>query len=250
MAPTLAACDKSVARTEDRRRPSVPVLRSAFDVPFGRSPFSFAGHRLENACGKISRLMNPYEAIGVLFGIVSVYLLARQQIWGWPFGLVNVALFIVVFYDARLYADAALQVVYVALCLYGWRTWLAGGRGERPLAPTRAPRRAVISSLALGGVSSLVIGVTIGRHTDASLPWVDAATTSFSLVAQWMQTRKWIETWWLWIVVDIVYVGMYVMKALYLTAGLYLVFLVLAGLGLVEWQKSLRRERPIRSLSS
>jgi nicotinamide mononucleotide transporter len=194
--------------------------------------------------------MNPYEAIGVLSGIVSVYLLARERIWGWPVGLVNVTLFIVVFYEARLYADAALQVVYVALCLYGWRTWLAGGGGDAPIAPSRAPRRAVGALLALGVVSSLAIGATIGRHTDAALPWVDASTTSFSLIAQWMQTRKWIENWWLWIAVDIVYVGMYVMKALYLTAGLYLVFLVLAGLGLVEWRKSLRRQGPVHSLSS
>jgi nicotinamide mononucleotide transporter len=190
--------------------------------------------------------MSPYEAVGVLFGIASVYLLAREQIWGWPVGLVNVVLFIVVFYEARLYADAALQVVYVALCLYGWRTWIGGG-GDGRNAPSRAPRRALVVLISMGVVSSLVIGATIGRHTDASLPWVDASTTSFSLVAQWMQTRKWIENWWLWILVDVVYVGMYVMKALYLTAVLYLVFLVLAGVGLVEWRRSLLREQSVPS---
>jgi nicotinamide mononucleotide transporter len=193
--------------------------------------------------------MNPYEAVGVLFGVVSVYMLAREQVWGWPLGLVNVALFIVVFYEAKLYADAALQVIYVALCVYGWKTWLGGGGGAGQLAASRAPLAALVASLSLGAVAAIAIGVTIARHTDAALPWVDAATTSFSLVAQWMQTRKWIENWWLWIVVDVIYVGMYVMKALYLTAGLYLVFLVLAGVGLVEWRKSLLRE-PVPSLSS
>jgi nicotinamide mononucleotide transporter len=194
--------------------------------------------------------MNPYEAIGVLSGIVSVYLLARERVWGWPVGLVNVALFIVVFYQARLYADAALQVVYVVLCLYGWNVWIRGGSGDGGLTPSRAPRRALLAAMALGVAASVAIGATIGRHTDASLPWVDASTTSFSLVAQWMQTRKWIENWWLWIVVDVVYVGMYVMKALYLTAGLYLVFVALAGVGLVEWRKSLLRERSVPLLSS
>jgi nicotinamide mononucleotide transporter len=194
--------------------------------------------------------MNPYEAVGVAFGIASVYLLARQRIWGWPVGLVNVALFIVVFYDARLYADAALQVIYVGLCLYGWRTWAGAGAGDEMLAPTRAPGRALAGMLILGMVSSVAIGAAIGRNTDASLPWVDASTTSFSLIAQWMQTRKWIENWWLWIVVDAVYVGMYLIKALYLTAGLYLVFVMLAVMGLVEWRRSLLRERPIPSLSS
>jgi nicotinamide mononucleotide transporter len=191
--------------------------------------------------------MNPYEAAGVLFGIVSVYLLARQQVWGWPVGLVNAALFMGVFYDARLYAAAALQVVYMGLCLYGWNAWLAGDSGAGRLLPSRVPRRALGTLLSVGVVCSLAIGAPMGRYTDAALPWVDASTTSFSLVAQWMQTRKWIENWWLWIVVDIVYVGMYVVNALYLTAGLYLVFLVLAGLGLVEWRKSLRRESPVPS---
>jgi nicotinamide mononucleotide transporter len=194
--------------------------------------------------------MNPYEAVGVAFGIASVYLLARQQIWGWPVGLVNVALFIVVFYEARLYAAAALQVVYVGLCLYGWRAWAGAGRGDGGIPPSRAPRRALTGLLALGVVSSIAIGAAIGRHTDGSLPWIDASTTSFSLVAQWMQTRKWIENWWLWMVVDVVYVAMYLMKALYLTAGLYLAFLILAVVGLVEWRRSLVRESPIPSLSS
>lgn len=191
--------------------------------------------------------MNPYEAVGVAFGVASVYLLARQRIWGWPVGLVNVALFIVVFYDARLYADAALQVVYVVLCLYGWRTWAGVGQADGALAAAHAPWRALVGLLVLGLVSSVAIGAAIGRHTDASLPWVDASTTSFSLVAQWMQTRKWIENWWLWIVVDVIYVGMYLMKALYLTAGLYLIFVMLAGMGLVEWRRSMLRESPIPS---
>src|SRR4051812_26188711 len=131
--------------------------------------------------------MNPYEAVGVLFGIASVYLLARERIWGWPVGLVNVALFIIVFSKAKLYADAALQVVYVGLCLYGWAAWLRGGGGGGLLAPSRVPRRVFVTLMSLGVASSVVIGATIGRHTDASLPWVDASTTSFSLVAQWMQ---------------------------------------------------------------
>jgi nicotinamide mononucleotide transporter len=183
--------------------------------------------------------MNPLEVVAVAFGIVSVWLIAHEKVWGWPTGIVNVAVFILVFFEARLYADMGLQAVYVVLCTYGWYQWTRGGRGHAALRVSRAPRAAVAAGLLAGAIFAATLGLGLDRHTNAALPWLDASTTSFSLVAQWLQTRKWIENWLLWIVVDVVYVGMYVSKALYLTAGLYLVFLVLAGIGLTEWRRSL-----------
>jgi nicotinamide mononucleotide transporter len=183
--------------------------------------------------------MSPYEVVGVAFGVLAVWLTVRQSIWCWPTGLVNVLLFIVVFQQARLYADMALQVFYVALCLYGWHQWLHGGAASGPLRVAWAPRRALAGLGAAGVLGGLAIGVALRHGTDASLPYWDAGTASFSLVAQALQTRKWIENWVVWIAVDLVYVGMYLVKALYLTAGLYLVFLVLALLGFREWKRSL-----------
>lgn len=187
--------------------------------------------------------MSAYEVVGVLFGILAVWLTTRESVWCWPTGLVNVALFIVVFYQAKLYADMGLQAVYVLVCLYGWRQWLRGGPGHGPLVVSRAPRSALLALGALGIAGAALLGATLYRHTDASLPFIDASTTSFSLAAQWMQARKWIENWVVWIVVDVVYVGMYVYKRLYLTTGLYAVFIGLAVLGLVEWKRSLRAAR-------
>lgn len=184
--------------------------------------------------------MNPYEAVGVAFGIAAVYLTVRENVWCWPLGLVNVGLFVLVFAQARLYADMGLQVVYIGLCLYGWYEWLHGGTNRGALAVSRAPRK-TIGLLALFGTAGAgLLGLALARHTDASLPFWDSSTTSFSLVAQLMQTRKWLENWIVWIVVDVVYVGIYVYKSLYLTAGLYAVFLVLAVLGLRQWEQSLR----------
>jgi nicotinamide mononucleotide transporter len=184
--------------------------------------------------------VNVYEALGVLFGIVSVFLTVRENIWCWPTGLVNVGLFVIVFYEAKLYADMGLQVVYLALCLYGWYEWLHGGQARATLEVSRAPR-AVLAALGLAGLAfSLLLGRFLARATDASLPFWDASTTGFSLVAQALLTRKWIENWVVWIVVDVVYVGIYVYKALYPTAGLYVVFLALAMLGLREWKATLR----------
>ena len=185
---------------------------------------------------------SAYEIAGVLFGIVAVWLTTRENVWCWPIGLVNVGLFILVFYQARLYADMGLQAIYVALCLYGWWQWLHGGPGSGALAVARTPRAALPALGALGTAGAALLGLTLYRHTDASLPFWDASTASFSLVAQWMQARKWIENWILWIVVDVIYVGMYLYKRLYYTAGLYAVFVGLAVLGLVQWRRSLAAE--------
>jgi nicotinamide mononucleotide transporter len=184
--------------------------------------------------------MNACEIVGVAFGAVAVWLTVRENVWCWPIGLVNVGLFIIVFAQAKLYADMGLQVVYVALCLYGWYAWLHGGEGRSELRVSKTPA-AALWALALAGTGfAAILGWFLRVHTDAALPYWDASTASFSLVAQWMQTRKWVENWLVWIVVDVVYVGMYVFKGLFLTAGLYATFLALAGLGLAAWRRSLR----------
>jgi nicotinamide mononucleotide transporter len=168
-----------------------------------------------------------------------VWLTVRQNVWCWPAGLVNVSLFAVVFLHARLYGATSLQVVYVALCLYGWYEWLHGGTGHGRLVVSRTPALWV-AGLGLGGVAfAVAFGLFLKLRTDEVLPFWDSATTAFSLVAQWMTTRKWIENWVVWIAVDVVYVGMYVSQRLYLTALLYAVFLVLAVAGLLEWRRSM-----------
>lgn len=183
--------------------------------------------------------LNPYELVGVLFGVVSVWLTVRENIWCWPTGLVNVGLFIVVFHESRLYADMGLQVVYVVLSFYGWWAWLRGGQGHGALRVSRTPRRTLFLLTLLGAAFALLLGAALERNSDASLPFWDSATTGYSLVAQWMLTRKWIENWVVWILVDVAYVGIYAYKQLYLTAGLYVLFLGLAARGLVEWRRSL-----------
>jgi nicotinamide mononucleotide transporter len=152
---------------------------------------------------------------------------------------VNVSLFAVVFFHARLYGAMALQLVYVALSFYGWYEWLHGGEGEGRLAVSRTPA-GWVAGLALGGAAfTLALGVFLKLRTDEALPFWDAGTTAFSLVGQWMTTRKWIENWLVWIVVDVVYVGMYLSQRLYPTTLLYAVFLVIAMFGLAEWRRSM-----------
>jgi nicotinamide mononucleotide transporter len=179
------------------------------------------------------------EATAVVFGIVSVYLSVKENIWSWPTAIVNVTLYILVFYRSKLYADMGLQVIYIAISVYGWYEWLHGGENRSALAVTRAKPRLLALLAVIAAAGSLAIGTALRRLTDASLPYVDASTTTVSLVAQWMMARKILENWIVWVAVDVVYIGMLTYKSLHLTAFLYAVFLALAAKGYFEWKKSL-----------
>ena len=174
--------------------------------------------------------------------LLAVYLTTRQIIWCWPLALVSVALYAVVFYDARLYADMGLQGLYFGLAVYGWWAWLHGGKGHGELEVSRSSGRTRAVLVTLAAIGGVVLGQTLSRFTDASLPFMDSMLTSFSIVAQWMQTRKLLECWLVWLAVDVCYVGMFAYKELYLTAGLYSVFLVLAAMGFAEWRHSMKTD--------
>jgi len=179
------------------------------------------------------------ETAAVLFGIVSVYLSVRENIASWPTAIVNVTLYIFVFQRARLYADMALQVVYIGISLYGWYEWLHGGRGKSRLAVSRGNRRLAAVLAGIGLAAAALLGTLLARYTNAALPYLDATTTTTSLIAQWMMARKILENWIVWVAVDVVYIGMFVYKSLVLTAGLYAVFLVLSLMGYFQWRRSL-----------
>ena len=181
---------------------------------------------------------SPLEGIAAAFGIVSVYLSTRQNIWSWPTAIVNVSLYTIVFYQGRLYGQMGLQPIYLALSAYGWYQWLHGGEHRSVLRVSRASPRLLVTLTALNLVAWVSLAAIL-RLTDAALPWLDALLTTTSLVAQWMMTRKILENWALWIALDVVYVPMFISQRLYATAMLYAAFLVLAVMGYVEWRRSI-----------
>jgi nicotinamide mononucleotide transporter len=184
--------------------------------------------------------VNVLEWVAVAFGVAGVWLTVRQNPWCWPFGIVNVSLFALLFWRARLPANAGLQLVYVGLCLYGWWAWVRGGPEPGRLRVSRVPLRAALALLAVAPVLGLGLVALLPRATNAALPYWDAGTTAASLLAQWMQTRKWLENWVVWIAVDVVYVCMFLVQDLAPTAGLYAVFTLLAILGFREWSRAIR----------
>jgi nicotinamide mononucleotide transporter len=164
-----------------------------------------------------------------------VWLVARQNVWNWPIGVANNVTFLVLFWTAGLYADSALQVVYLGLGLYGWWAWLRGGVSHTALTVTRTTRYQWVVLAAVGVLATAGVTLLLDRVTDSSVPLPDATTTVLSLLATWGQARKKLESWWLWIAADLVYVPLYAYKGLWLTAVLYLGFLALCVFGLRNW---------------
>lgn len=185
--------------------------------------------------------MTWIEAIAVVFGCACVILTIRQSIWCWPTGLVQVVLFIVIFYQVKLYSDLILHVVYVVLQFYGWYHWLHGSKHGDKLPVSQLSCTSRFAWVVVTLFVAAVWGYLMDRYTDASVAYGDAFTTVASLVAQWMMARKRLESWLFWIVVDVVAVFIYWYKGLYLTSGLYAVFLVLATMGWFTWRRSFRQ---------
>jgi nicotinamide mononucleotide transporter len=189
--------------------------------------------------------MSTIELIAVVFGLLSVVLTIRQSIWCWPTGLVQVILFIGIFYDAKLYSDMILHVIYVFLQFYGWYYWLRGDKGTTP------PKVESLSPIMLASwgtavaVLSAFWGYVMYRWTDASFAFADAFIMVASLAAQWLLAQKKLQSWWFWIAVDLVAIFVYWQKDLKLTSFLYMVFLVLAGLGWWTWKKSRQQTRRV-----
>ncbi len=180
--------------------------------------------------------MSVLEIIAVITSFVAIWLTAKRRMLCWPINLLACALYFKLFLDVRLYADMVLQALFAAAILYGWAAWARGkvDDGEivvRPLHPTQT-----VLGLSAGAAGAVMIGWFTSRHTDAALPWMDATLSSFSLVAQYWTARRHRASWLLWIVVDIVYVGMFVFKGLLPTAGLYAAMIVLAALGYSRWR--------------
>jgi nicotinamide mononucleotide transporter len=181
--------------------------------------------------------MSNHEIVGVVFGLLSVYLTVRQQIWCWPTGIVSVIAYALLFYDIKLYADMLLQMFFLITSFQGWYLWRYGGSNRSELPITRLSRSQMVM-LGIGlVVCALAIGYVFDTYTDAHIPFWDAAASSMSVLAQILLMRKKLENWYLWIIVDVLSIGIYIYKEVYLTAGLYLVFLVLAIGGLLAWRK-------------
>jgi nicotinamide mononucleotide transporter len=180
------------------------------------------------------------EIFGAIFGFLAVYFTIKQNIWCWYFGLIQVMLYCFVFYTAKLYSDMILHVIYIFLQVFGWYSWKYGGSNQSTLRITLVTNTTFWIGLTV--LTSLFLGYIMQTKTDASYPYEDAFITVASLVAQYLMIKKVLASWLFWIVVDLVAITIYCYKGLYFTTVLYVLFLIMAIIGYLEWRKAYNEE--------
>lgn len=188
-------------------------------------------------------IMTVIEIAAVVFGLLSVYLTTKQNIWCWPTGIVMVILYVIIFAKARLYSDMIENAIYIVMQAYGWYYWLYGAKIGADSVPVK--RLSLRTILFWGFVilsATLGTGYFMDNYTDADYAYLDAFTTVMSLTAQWFLSIKVIESWVLWISVDVISLNIYALKGLYFTSGLYVLFLMLAIIGLIKWYKVMKKQ--------
>jgi nicotinamide mononucleotide transporter len=181
--------------------------------------------------------VSTLEIIAAMLSLIAIILVVKRSMWNYPFGIAGVLLYVQVFYDAKLYSDALLQIYFVVLQFYGWWNWTqhrdSGGLIMVELLDAQGRLHAALGTILI----TFTLGFGMSRYTDAALPWWDAAIAGFSVIAQILQSTRKIESWVLWIVTNIIAVAVYFSKALYPTTILYIILLLLSVLGLKAWRK-------------
>jgi nicotinamide mononucleotide transporter len=188
--------------------------------------------------------MSSLEIVAFTVSVLGVWLTTARSLWNYPFSLLSVVLYGVIFYQVKLYADMGLQGIFAGTLLYGLWQWRRNRIASGEVLVARVRRGEVLASIATGICAAAALGFLLYSRTDASLPWVDSALLAGSLVGSVWAARRNLESWWVWIIVDVLYVGVYVVKHLYLTALLYAAFVALAVLGLRRWQAAIATQAP------
>lgn len=178
--------------------------------------------------------LDIWEVVGFITGGYCVWLAVVENIWNWPIGIANAVAFGWLFTTSHLYADAGLQGVYFVLGFIGWYWWLKGGKHNTKLHVRRIGYREAAILAALGAAATYFFTRFLVRIGDVA-PFWDGLTTVSSLIAQYMLTRKYFENWHVWIATDVVYIGLYSFKHLYLTGVLYVIFLTMCLIGVRDW---------------
>ena len=189
--------------------------------------------------------MGSVELAGFVLSLAMVYCNINQIHWGWPLAIASSALYGVVFWNTQLYGEASLQVMFILTSVWGWRQWLRGKQTSQaeamavqdalkvtPLLPTER-RQALIAML----IAWPLLTFFLSRYTDSDVAAWDGLVTALSLLAQYLLAKKKIENWWVWLAVNVITVGLMLVKSLWLTALLYLIFAGLSYVGLKAWQR-------------
>jgi nicotinamide mononucleotide transporter len=179
------------------------------------------------------------ELIAVAFGLICVWFMKKESVLAFPFGIVNVLIYVYIFFSARLYANAGINGFFFIMSVYGWYNWTRKDSNDNTIRITRCSRQELLLNFLAIISFFIIIRIVLVRFTESRVPSWDAATTAIYMVAQWLLSRKRIENWFLWIAADTIMVGLCVWEGLYFTSFQYFVFTIIAILGFREWRTKL-----------
>jgi len=185
------------------------------------------------------KAMSPWEMAAVLLALVYLVLAIRENIACWFAAILSTSIYIVLMYQAGLYMESALQLFYIAMAIYGWYSWKHGKGPEQELPVSSWPPSKHIAPLVSILLFTLGSGFLLSRYTDAAMPYLDSFTTWGAIVTTWMVARKIIQNWHYWFIIDSVSVYLYISRGLWLTALLFILYLVLIVIGYRQWRKSM-----------
>lgn len=181
--------------------------------------------------------MGGLEIAAAILGVINVVLVVRRSTWNYPFGIAMVALYLFVFWSAKLYSDALLQLFFFVIQIYGWWAWFHAAHLDHGVAVGWMDWRQRLPWIVGTTIAIVIWGTGMARLTDAAAPYVDATTAGLSVAAQILQSIRRVESWVLWIAVDVIAIGLFAWRGLFITTALYGVFLILAVIGLLEWRR-------------
>lgn len=192
------------------------------------------------------KCMNELDLLGTALGLLYLILEIRENHWMWVVGSIMPLIYIFVLFDKGLYADCGMEVYYFLAGIYGLLYWLRHRTGQgatrRPLPISVTPTRLRLPLLLLALLLWVLLALFLLHATDSTVPWLDALTTALSIIGLWMLSRKYIEQWWVWFIVDAISVGLYLYKGIYGRALLYTIYTLMVYFGYRQWQRRMRQQ--------
>jgi nicotinamide mononucleotide transporter len=181
--------------------------------------------------------MDSYlEIIAVLFSVLSTYFSIQKSVWCWIFGTIAVSAYFLLFYQVQLYADMGLQIIYLFQGFYGWYGWWLGKKHTESFVRRLSAKAIIIAIISTVSIAILT-GWALSKFTGAYSPYIDALASSISLMANWLLAKRYLQNWFFWIVADMILIGLFWSKGLYLSSSIYLVFLLMCIKGFIDWNK-------------
>lgn len=181
--------------------------------------------------------MSPWEVAAVVLALLYLVLAIQERVACWIAAILSTSIYMVLMFQVGLYMESALQLFYIAMAVYGWYSWTHGNGPGHQLAISSWPLKRHIVPLSLIFILTLVSGYLLSTFTAAAMPYLDSFTTWGAIVSTWMVARKIIQNWHYWFIIDSVSVYLYINRGLWLTAGLFMLYLVLIVVGYRTWRK-------------